>query len=161
MRARSSQTQGRSGLEQAIIHWRGFRGSLPPDQNPQSKPPRAGATAPEPRSEQHRLSAADHNSLLGGQTCILTLLESAVLIPPSRYWSGWTRSSLARRSSRPWREVQVLAGMRQGLRNKEIRGCLGISQPGVSFHLSNIYRKTGASRREDAVRSAQAMGVLD
>ena len=59
------------------------------------------------------------------------------------------------------RELQVLAEMRQGRRNKEIAGRLGISQAGVRFHLSNIYRKTGVNRREDAVRAAQLLGVLD
>ena len=59
------------------------------------------------------------------------------------------------------RELQVLAEVRQGRRNKEIADRLGISQPGVRFHLSNIYRKTGVSRRQDAVRTAQSLGVLD
>ncbi len=59
------------------------------------------------------------------------------------------------------RELQVLAEVRQGLQNKEIADRLGISRPGVRFHLMNIYRKTGVSRREDAVRTAQALGVLD
>ena len=59
------------------------------------------------------------------------------------------------------RELQVLAEVRQGLRNGEIAARLGISQPGVRFHLMNIYRKTGVNRREEAVRTAQAMGVLD
>ena len=59
------------------------------------------------------------------------------------------------------RELQVLAEVRQGLRNKEIADRLGISQPGVRFHLRNIYRKTGVSRRQEAVRTAQLMGVLD
>ena len=59
------------------------------------------------------------------------------------------------------RELQVLAEVRQGRRNKEIAGCLGISEPGVRFHLANIYRKTGVNRRHEAVRSAQTLGVLD
>ena len=59
------------------------------------------------------------------------------------------------------RELEVLAEVRQGRRNKEIAGRLGISEPGVRFHLGNIYRKTGNSRREEAVRSAQSQGVLE
>ena len=59
------------------------------------------------------------------------------------------------------RELQVLAEVRQGRRNKEIAGCLGISEPGVRFHLANIYRKTGVNRRQEAVRSAQTLGALD
>lgn len=59
------------------------------------------------------------------------------------------------------REIEVLAEARQGRRNKEIAGRLGISQPGVRYHLRNIYRKTGVSRRTEAVGVAQSMGILD
>ena len=59
------------------------------------------------------------------------------------------------------RELQVLAEVSQGRRNREIAGRLGISEPGVRFHLANIYRKTGVSQRHEAVRSAQSLGVLD
>ena len=59
------------------------------------------------------------------------------------------------------RELQVLAEVREGRENMEIAGRLGISRPGVRFHLMNIYRKTGVNRREEAVRMAQALGVLD
>ena len=59
------------------------------------------------------------------------------------------------------REVQVLAAVRHGLRNHEIATRLGISQPGVRFHLANIYRKTGVSDRREAVRIAESLGVVD
>ncbi|MCY3756560.1 MAG: LuxR C-terminal-related transcriptional regulator, partial [Acidobacteria bacterium] len=59
------------------------------------------------------------------------------------------------------RELQVLAEVSQGRRNREIAGRLGISEPGVRFHLANIYRKTGVSQRHEAVRNAQSLGVLD
>ena len=59
------------------------------------------------------------------------------------------------------REVQVLAEVRQGLPNKEIASRLGISLPGVRFHLANIYRKTGVNQRLEAVRIAQSLGVVD
>ena len=59
------------------------------------------------------------------------------------------------------RELQVLAEVSQGRRNKEIAGRLGISEPGVRFHLARIYRKIGVSQRYEAVRSARSLGVLD
>ena len=59
------------------------------------------------------------------------------------------------------RELQVLAEVSQGRRNKEIADRLGISEPGVRFHLARIYRKTGVSQRYEAVRNAQLLGVLD
>ncbi len=58
------------------------------------------------------------------------------------------------------REIEVLEWVTRGMRNKEIAGRLGISDEGVRFHLKRIYRKAGVSRREDAVRYAQSLGVL-
>ena len=59
------------------------------------------------------------------------------------------------------RELEVLAEARQGRRNKEIADRLGISPPGVRYHLKKIYRKTGVSRRKEALRKAELMGALD
>ena len=58
------------------------------------------------------------------------------------------------------RELTVLAGVGQGLRNKEIAGRLGITDEGVRYHLRNIYRKTGATNRVEALRCAKSSGVL-
>ena len=57
------------------------------------------------------------------------------------------------------RELEVLAGVADGLRNKEIARRLGITDEGVRYHLRNIYRKTGASRRGEVVRYAQSGSV--
>ena len=54
------------------------------------------------------------------------------------------------------RELDVLAEVRRGRRNKEIAGALGITDGGVRYHRKNIYRKTGVSSRLDAVRYATA-----
>ena len=56
------------------------------------------------------------------------------------------------------REQEVLAGIRRGLRNKEIATRLGMTDEGVRYHLRNIYRKTGVSKREAAVRYARSLG---
>ena len=58
------------------------------------------------------------------------------------------------------RELDVLSEVRQGLRNREIATFLGITEEGVRFHLRNIYRKAGASDRMEAVRHAEAEGLL-
>ena len=58
------------------------------------------------------------------------------------------------------RELEVLAEIRDGLRNKEVGGRLGITDEGVRYHLKNIYRKTGLTSRTEAVRYAQSLGVL-
>ena len=57
------------------------------------------------------------------------------------------------------RELEVLAGLRRGLRNKEIANELRITEDGVRYHLRNIYRKMGSSKRRDVARYAQSMGV--
>ena len=59
-----------------------------------------------------------------------------------------------------WREVEVLVQVGRGLGNREIASRLGLTDEGVRYHLKNIYRKTGASKRADAVRYAQSLGVL-
>ena len=46
-----------------------------------------------------------------------------------------------------------------GLRNREIADRLGVTEDGVRHHLKNIYRKTGTTDRDDAVRRAASMGV--
>ena len=58
------------------------------------------------------------------------------------------------------RELEVLAGVRSGRRNKEIAKALGITDSGVRHHLRNIYRKIGVSRRFEAVRYAEDRRVL-
>ena len=58
------------------------------------------------------------------------------------------------------REIEVLAEAAQGRRTREIAARLGITGPGVRYHLKNIYRKAGVGRREDAVRYARSLGVL-
>ena len=58
------------------------------------------------------------------------------------------------------RELQVLAEVGHGLRNEQIADRLGISGPGVRYHLRNIYRKTGANQRAAAVRYARSRRLL-
>ena len=50
------------------------------------------------------------------------------------------------------RELEVVLGVEQGLRNKEIADRLGITEHGVRYHLKNLYAKTNAKGRTDVVR---------
>lgn len=59
------------------------------------------------------------------------------------------------------RELDILGEVREGLRNKEIAAFLGITEEGVRYHLRNVYRKAGVSKRSDAVRYAEAKGLLN
>ncbi|MCY4601547.1 MAG: LuxR C-terminal-related transcriptional regulator [Acidobacteria bacterium] len=58
------------------------------------------------------------------------------------------------------RELEILGEVRRGWRNKEIAEHLAITDEGVRYHLKKIYRKTGVSRRNDAVRYALNKGAL-
>ena len=107
----------------------------------------AGLSARRAEAASRRCRADVHRASDGGDAA-----ESALAQVTSRRPTPPTFSQ---------RELQVLAEVREGLRNREIAARLGISQPGVRFHLANIYRKTGVNRREEAVRSAQSLGVLD
>ena len=58
------------------------------------------------------------------------------------------------------REIEVLAELRLGRRNKEIAQRLGITDEGVRYHLKKIYRKVGVSGRDAARRYVSAGGKI-
>ena len=58
------------------------------------------------------------------------------------------------------REVEVLGGVVDGLRNKEIAARLGVSENTVKFHLRNILDKLHAQSRAEAVARAIRGGLL-
>jgi DNA-binding CsgD family transcriptional regulator len=49
-------------------------------------------------------------------------------------------------------ETQVLDRLRRGLSNQQIADELFVSEKAIKFHLTNIYRKLGATNRLDAIR---------
>ena len=55
------------------------------------------------------------------------------------------------------RELAIMRDVARGLRNKEIAKRLGITEHGVRYHLKNIYRKTGAKGRIDAVHRVRGL----
>lgn len=59
------------------------------------------------------------------------------------------------------REMEVVRGVEQGLRNKEIANELGITENGVRFHLKKLYSKTGAKGRNDVARIVRAHEATD
>lgn len=58
------------------------------------------------------------------------------------------------------REVEVLRGVVDGLRNKEIAAQLGVSENTVKFHLRNILEKLHAQSRAEAAARAVRDGLL-
>ena len=58
------------------------------------------------------------------------------------------------------RESEVLALLARGLSNRDIGARLYISETTAKFHVGNILRKLGVSRRAEAVYAASKMGVI-
>lgn len=58
------------------------------------------------------------------------------------------------------REFGVLKLMSEGMRNKQIAGSLGVSEPTIKEHIRNILSKLGVNDRTAAVVSALRQGIL-
>ncbi len=58
------------------------------------------------------------------------------------------------------RELEVLQGMAQGLRNKEIGAALGISENTVKIHIKSIFTKLEVIDRTQAVVVAAQRGII-
>ena len=59
------------------------------------------------------------------------------------------------------RESEVLAGLERGAANKEIARDLGLTEAAIKFHLKNLFRKLGVSRRALALSVARDFGFID
>jgi DNA-binding NarL/FixJ family response regulator len=58
------------------------------------------------------------------------------------------------------RETEVLQLLARGMSNRDIGGRLYISETTAKFHVGNILRKLGVSRRAEAVYEASKMGLI-
>jgi DNA-binding NarL/FixJ family response regulator len=58
------------------------------------------------------------------------------------------------------KELEVLAQLTLGQSNREIAAALWLSDQTVKFHLSNVYRKLGASTRTEAIRIAHERALV-
>ncbi len=56
------------------------------------------------------------------------------------------------------REIDILQGLHTGLQDKMIARRLGVTPHAVRYHLKNIYAKTNANNRMQAVNKARTMG---
>ena len=59
------------------------------------------------------------------------------------------------------RELEVLRLLAEGARNQQIATRLGISTGTVKTHINNVFAKTGARQRREAIAYAAAHGLLD
>lgn len=58
------------------------------------------------------------------------------------------------------REAQMLQLVAAGLPNKKIANTLNISEVTVKFHVGNLFKKLGCSRRAEAIKAAKALGWM-
>jgi DNA-binding NarL/FixJ family response regulator len=58
------------------------------------------------------------------------------------------------------REIEIVRLLAEGLRNADIAARLGISSTTVKTHINNLFTKTGAKSRPDAIAYAAARGLL-
>ena len=58
------------------------------------------------------------------------------------------------------RERQVIGHISHGLTTKEIAAALGVAEPTVKFHVTNLLRKLGAKSRSEAIAIALTRGWM-
>jgi ATP/maltotriose-dependent transcriptional regulator MalT len=74
--------------------------------------------------------------------------------------SGHLSPTSGIRSELSRRENKILVMLSEGAANKSIAGMLGVSEATVKFHLGNIYRKLGCRKRQEAIATARAAGIV-
>ncbi len=74
--------------------------------------------------------------------------------------NGLPNSALGAQSGLSRRETKVLLMISEGASNKFIANALGLSEATVKFHLGNVYRQLGCSRRREAISAARALGLV-
>ncbi len=109
---------------------------------------RAGAKGYVIKSEDFSLRLAD---------AVRTVAQGRTFLSPS---AALGLSAAHRRHTLTARERSILRLAAQGLSNSEIAETLGIANPTVRNHISNIYSKLGVDNREAAIRAAQSLREL-
>jgi len=74
--------------------------------------------------------------------------------------NGMPNSALGAQNGLTRRETKVLLMISEGSSNKFIANALGLSEATVKFHLGNVYRKLGCTKRREAISAARALGVI-
>ena len=73
--------------------------------------------------------------------------------------NGLVGSPLGAKNGLSRRETKVLMMISEGSSSKLIANSLGITEATVKYHLGNIYRKLGCTRRREAIDAARALGL--
>ena len=104
--------------------------------------------------------SVDYPALKTAIDCVLMNSDQLVIHLPQKFLlaDDWTEAKPSGAMST--RELEVLSMLAEGMSNAELADRLFISVSTVKRHLTNIYRKLGAVSRVDALRRAQAAGML-
>ncbi len=89
-----------------------------------------------------------------GLTVLDTSLATSLVPPPPTPTPGKGRGELTER------ERQVVQLLSEGLSNKLVADCLGISDHTAKFHVNGVMMKLGASTRTEAVVEAMRRGLV-
>jgi DNA-binding NarL/FixJ family response regulator len=108
-------------------------------------------------STRELIEAIEH--IRGGGAPISPLL-ARMLLRQFRATNDAAESPDVRGPALSEREIDVLRLVAQGYLNKEIAQRLGIGVATVSSHIKSLYRKLAVHTRVQAVRTAQARGLL-
>lgn len=114
-----------------------------------------GSRAPLPQPFRIRdiakLLRATHDAVRGGdQNILLANFLTSIL--------DYTKKQNPLLSDR---EIEVLEELAIGKLNKEIAHALDLAENTVKFHLKNIFKKLGVTRRMQAVAVAQSLDIID
>ena len=90
---------------------------------------------------------------------LLAAFESRVVDPIGRHEHD--RATAAREAGLTERELEILRAVGEGRSNREIGKQLWLAEQTVKFHLTNIYRKLGVSRRTEAILRAYEQGLVE
>ena len=74
---------------------------------------------------------------------------------------GQPYTTLSAQSGLSRREVRVLLMISEGSSNKFIANALGLSEATVKFHLGNVYRKLGCTKRREAIAAARTLRLIE
>ena len=91
---------------------------------------------------------------------IRTVHEGGSLLEPVMAGRLMERPDGGLRAGLTQRELEVLALLASGARNKEIAGELFLSAGTVKFHVASIWQKLNVQTRTEAIRGAAERGIL-
>jgi len=113
-----------------------------------------------PGQEGSQRDALDELHRLGAQGAVVAVTARLRRTGVRGLPRGPRRTTRANPSNLTTREIEVLALLKDGLRNSEIAERLVLSERTVHHHVSAILRKLESGSRTEAVARASALGIF-